>query len=266
MSKRYLVIPDPHATPGRSNKRADYLGKLIVDSKPDVVVLLGDLFDMSSLSSYDRGKKSFQGRTYSADVASGIEFNDRVWSIVRQSKKKMPRRIALIGNHEQRIDRTIELQPELEGVIGYDDLDLERYYDTVVHYEGATPGTIELDGVTFGHYMVTGVSGRPISGEHPAYTHLAKKFTSCVVGHSHGADLAIRTKPDGSKIMALVAGCYLDYNPQFAGNSADLWWRGVVQLDNVEDGTYDPRFISLNQLRKEYGKQPRPIGGSRGRR
>lgn len=253
MSNIHLVIPDPHAKPGHSNKRAEYLGHLINDVRPDAVVMLGDLFDMPSLSSYDRGKKSFIGRTYRADVDAGIDFNDRLWNVVRKSKKRMPRRYALIGNHEQRIDRTIEVQPELEGVISYDDLDLERYYDTIVHYEGATPGTIELDGITYGHYMVTGISGRPISGEHAAYTHLTKKFTSCVVGHSHSADLAIRTRPDGKKITGLVAGCYLDYDPEYAGNSADLWWRGVVVLRNVEDGCFDPQFVSLSALKKEYG-------------
>lgn len=253
MSNDILVIPDPHATPGKSNKRAEYVGHLINDLKPATVVMLGDLFDMGSLSSYDKGRKSFIGRTYRADVDSGIDFNDRLWGIVRKAKKRMPRKVALIGNHEQRIDRTIDLQPELEGVISYADFDLERYYDEVVHYEGSTPGTIEIDGITFGHYMVTGVSGRPISGEHAAYTHLTKKFTSCVVGHSHCADLSIRTKPDGTKVMGLVAGCYLDYDPDWCGNASDLWWRGVVVLRNVDNGTYDPQFISLHSLKKEYG-------------
>jgi len=32
-----------------------------------------------------------------------------------------------------------------------------------------------------------------------------------------------------------------------------MWWRGLVYLRNVEDGIYDPEFISIESLRKEYG-------------
>ena len=33
-----------------------------------------------------------------------------------------------------------------------------------------------------------------------------------------------------------------------------MWWRGVILKHSVEDGNYDPQWISLNALRKEYGK------------
>ena len=43
MTKVHLVIPDPHAHPDHNNNRADWLGQLILDLKPDVVVNLGDV-------------------------------------------------------------------------------------------------------------------------------------------------------------------------------------------------------------------------------
>jgi hypothetical protein len=67
-SRTHLIIPDPHASPDHNNDRALYLGELIMDIKPDLVLCMGDGPDMPSLSSYDKGKKSFQGRTYKADV------------------------------------------------------------------------------------------------------------------------------------------------------------------------------------------------------
>jgi hypothetical protein len=251
---KHIVIPDPHSTPGVSNERAEWIGKLINDEKPDTVIVLGDTADMSSLCTYDRGKKSFQGRTYKADILAHSDFQDRLWSTVRSAKKRMPHRITLIGNHEQRIERAIEVQPELEGQISYADLELDHWYDTVVPYTGSTPGTIDCDGVTYAHYLVSGIAGRPISGEHHAYSILSKKFASCTVGHSHLLDYCVRTQVDGRRLQGLVAGCYQEHDSAFAGEANKLWWRGVIIKRNVEDGTYDPQFVSLDTLRKEYGR------------
>ena len=64
MSKTHLIIPDSHAHPDYKNDRYDWLGKLILDLKPDVLVNIGDTADMASLSAYDKGKASFHGRNY----------------------------------------------------------------------------------------------------------------------------------------------------------------------------------------------------------
>ena len=64
MTPKLLIIPDAHAEPNYDNDRFTWLGSLIFEKKPDVVVCLGDWFDMASLSSHDKGKKSFEGRRY----------------------------------------------------------------------------------------------------------------------------------------------------------------------------------------------------------
>ena len=251
----HVIIPDPHAKPGHNNKRAEWAGKLINEVRPDTVVVLGDTADMPSLCSYDKGKKSFQGRTYSADIEAHADFQDRLWSTVRSAKKKMPRRVTLVGNHEERIGRAIEMQPELEGVISYDDLELDHWYTDVVPYNGGTPGIIDVDGIMYSHYSITGVSGRPISGEHTAYSLLGKQYCSCVVGHLHTFDYCVRTRADGKKIMGLCAGVFQDYDSSYAGEANELWWRGVVILRGVEDGCYDLQTISLDRLKKEYSRK-----------
>lgn len=254
MSKTYIVVPDQHAHPKHNNDRADWLGEFIKDIRPDVVVNMGDMADMPSLCSYDRGKKTFQGRTYRADIDAHLDFQDRLWSPSKRAKKKLPKRIALIGNHEERIARAIESQPELEGSISYDDLELSNWYDSIVGYNGATPGTIQLDGITFAHYIISGISGRPISGEHHAHSILTKTHTSSVVAHSHLFDYCTRTRGDGTKISAVVAGCYIDYQLDFAGNACGLWDSNVVVLRNVSGGQFDIERVGLGTLKKTYGK------------
>lgn len=253
MGQVHLVIPDPHANPEFNNDRADLLAKLVIDVRPDVVINLGDQFDMASLSGYDKGKRSFVGRSYANDINSGLEFSDRLWSPVRATKKRLPYRVFLEGNHEHRIEKALDLSPEMEGTIGFKDFDLDHYYDEIVRYDGSTPGIFSIDGIAYSHYFISGVMGRPISGEHPAYSLLAKLGSSCTAGHLHTTDYCVRTNVHGVKQHGLVAGCFFDYNSSWAGNANGLYWRGVIIKRNVDNGNYDPEWVSIDSLRKEYG-------------
>jgi hypothetical protein len=233
----HLILPDPHAHFQHNNNRALWVGALIADVKPDVVINLGDTWDMPSLSGFDKGKKQFQGRTYSQDINAGIDFNDKLWHEVRKHKRRMPRRVFLIGNHEQRIERAINSQPELEGAIGYRDLQLERYYDEIIPYAGDTPGVCFIDGVAYAHYFVSGIMGRAIGGEYPADALLSKKHQSCTQGHTHVFAIGRDTREDGTKLIGCVSGVYQDYSSDWAGDVNKLWDRGVLIKRAVETGT-----------------------------
>lgn len=255
MSRDYLIVPDSHAHPNHGNERADWLGKLILDRKPDVVVNIGDLFDMPSLSSYDKGKGSFHGSSYEKDINSGLDFLDRMWHPIKKAKRKQPYKIFLEGNHEHRLKRVLEYDPQLAGDtygISYSNYQLSHYHNEVVYYEGATPGIFTIDGISFAHYFVSGLMGRPIGGEHHASSLLAKNYSSCVCGHSHAVDWSVKSGSNGKTIMGLVAGVYQDYAAPWAGTVNNLWWPGVVYLRGVDEGTYSPEFIGISQIRREY--------------
>lgn len=250
---KHIVLPDTHTHPRFHNKRATWIGNLIADERPDEVIHIGDGPDMPSLCGYDKGTKGFQGRTYAADVESWLDFQERMFKPIKARKKKLPTFTYLEGNHYHRIKRAVEFQSELEGTIGLKDLELNRYWNRVVEYEGRTPGIISIDGICYAHYFVSGVMGKSIGGERPAHSLLAKQGQSCTQGHVHTLDYAIRTRADGKKNMGLVCGCYQDYYADWAGVCNNLWWPGVIIKRNVEGGSYDPQFISLEALKKEYG-------------
>lgn len=215
---------------------------------------MGDAADMSSLSSYDKGKRSFTGKSYKKDIDSHLEFQDRWWGPVRRTKKKLPQRIVLEGNHERRVERALDLSPELTGTIGFDAFDFDREYDDVVRYEGDTPGIYQQDGLLFAHFFITGISGRPVGGERPAHMLIAKNGCSCIAAHSHTLDYAVRRTVSGRELNGLVTGCYQDYVNDWAGNIGNLWKAGVSVLRNVEDGQYNFQWISLEALKAEYGE------------
>lgn len=248
----HLCFGDAHTLPGQNNDRATWLSKLIMEVKPDVVVNLGDNADMHSLCSYEKGRASFVGRTYNADINVHLDFNEKLWQPIKKQKKKMPRRVFTIGNHEERIDRALQVQPELINTIGYKDLDLEKHYDDIIPYHGTTPGIIRIDGVSYAHYFVAGVSGRASSGTSPASLALSKSLKSITQGHSHVLDYNSKPALGGGRIHSLVAGCFSDQPVTWAGQMNEIWWRGCFIKRNVEDGNYDLEIVSMERLKKEY--------------
>lgn len=249
-----VIVPDQHAHSNHNNDRADWLGNLIKDLRPQVVINMGDAADMPSLSSYDKGTRAFQGRSYKADIDAHLEFQDRMWHPLRKTKKKLPYKVVLEGNHEFRTERALDLSPELTGTIGFSDYKFDDYYDRVVRYEGGTPGVFEIEEILFAHYFITGVSGRPMGGEHPAHTLITKNKMSSCCAHSHLYDYCSQTNINGKTHNGLVVGCYQDYINDWSGNIGKLWRSGITVLRNVDKGDFDVQFISINTLRKEYGQ------------
>jgi len=257
MTSTYLVVPDQHAHYEHNNDRADWLAQLTIDLKPDVVINLGDAADMPSLSSYDKGKRSFHGKSYAKDIAAHLEFQERWWEPVKRQKKRLPHRVVLEGNHEQRVERALDLTPELSGTIGFQDYDFDRYYDEVVRYDGGLPGIYRRDGILFAHFFPTGISGRPLGGERPAHMLIAKNGISSICGHSHTFDFASRRTVGDEHLNGLVAGCYQDYINDWSGPVGRFWQAGVCILRDVENGRFDLQWISIDSMKKAYQYEQR---------
>ena len=185
---RHLVIPDTQCKPDNSFEHLEWAGNYAVKTKPDVIVHLGDHWDMSSLSVYDIGKKSFEGRTYNHDVQAGNDAMDVFMKPIieeqkrqKENKKKVwkPKKIFLIGNHEYRIDRAIESDRKLEGLIGYNDFNLKKHNWEVHNFLDVAI----VNGIAYSHYFTSGVMGRPVSSPHLM---LQKKHMSCItVSYTH---------------------------------------------------------------------------------
>lgn len=258
-----LCIGDPHAKPGIPNDRFLWAGRLAADflDDGDAIVNIGDWADFPSLSSYDKGRACFEGRRYKADCAAANEAISFFESglhhrqISSKKKRKSYRKFWHRGNHDQRADRVGQADPGLNGVLSPYDIRFREAGWQLIDYEGSAPGTNEVEGITFAHFFVSGIHCKPISGEHPAYSIITKKHTSCVGGDTHVFDYCQRNRADGSRIQALVCGCYLakDQFEDYAGPANRMWWRGLTILKRVVNGTYDFERISIEEIEKEYG-------------
>lgn len=249
----HLIIPDPHNHPDHNNDRFEWVSSLILDLKPTHVICIGDWADLPSLCSYDKGTQGFEGRRYVRDIAHNEDALEKFHNPLRKRKKKQPKKWMLHGNHEYRIERAISVDAvHLDGIISVNDLNYREYGWEVVPYNGSSPGISEIDGIAYSHFFTSGVMGRPIGGEHPAYQMLTKQYVSSVQGHTHTTDYCVRSDPFGNHVQSLVCGCFIDYFAEWAGEANKMWWRGVVYLTNVSDGQYDPQWISLDAIKKAY--------------
>lgn len=244
--KKHLIIPDTQVRPGVPLEHLDWCGKYIVEQRPDVVVMLGDFADMESLCSYDKGKKSFEGRRYKKDIEVVHEGMDRLLAPVNKMRGKRPHLVMCLGNHEDRITRATEADAALDGTISLGDLGYEAYGWEVHPY--LEP--VKLDGVMYSHYFPSGVMGHPCT---TARAILSRYHMSCVAGHLQGRDIAYAKRADGTAITAIIAGSYYLHEEAYLAPINNKHWRGLYVLHEVHKGSFDEMAVSIAYLRRRYG-------------
>jgi hypothetical protein len=254
MTKKHLVIPDVQIRPGDDTKFLTAIGNYIVKKKPDVIVQIGDFADMPSLSSYDVGKKSFEGKRYINDVEAThqamsalltplAEFNLK--AIRNKEKQYRPRMVLTLGNHEHRINRAVENDAKLEGVLDVKQLNYETFgWETYPFLE-----VVVIDGVAYSHYFTSGVLGRACT---TAAAQLNKKHQSCIAGHQQGLQIAMGHRADGNAITSIIAGSCYEHNEDYMGPQGNKHWRGLLVLHEVKDGSFDLMPVSLKYIKEKY--------------
>jgi hypothetical protein len=252
---RHFVLPDCQVRPGDDFGYLRAIGNYIVKKQPEVVVNLGDFADMPSLSSYDVGKKSFEGRRYKADVEAAHEAMNALLGPLREfnakakkNKEKLykPRLVMLLGNHEHRINRAVNDDPKLEGVLSTDDLGYKKAGWEVHPFLEV----VVIDGVAYSHYFTTGAMGRPASS---AQAQLNRKHQSCIAGHQQGLQIATSYRADGVRLTSIIAGSCYEHNEDYLGPQGNNHFRGLLVLNDVlPTGEYDLMPVSLKYIKANY--------------
>lgn len=257
-----MVLPDAQVKPGVPIDHLHYAGRYAVAKKPDVIVCIGDWWDMPSLSSYDKGKKSFEGRRYRADIEAGQSAMRLFLAPIQeeqyrqaQNKKRMwqPRLVFTLGNHEKRILKAVECQAELEGLMSYDDFGLREMGWEVYDFLEV----VIIEGVAFSHYFISGIMGRPVTN---ARLMIQKKAQSCVMGHVQLRDVAYGYKADGRQMTGLFVGTFYQHVEEYLGPQGHIGKQGVYLLHNVQDGEFDELYVPISYLKAKYGQEAMSCG------
>ncbi len=255
----HLVIFDTQVRPGISLEYLRWIGEYIVRKRPDVIVMIGDHADMESLSSYDKGKKSAEGKRVQDDINVAMdgmrELLKPMWKLqVSQNAAREPmynpRMVLTLGNHEDRITRHVNANPELHGFLSIDDLNYGNVGWEVIPF--LTP--INIDGINYCHYFPNVMTGKPLGGT--AANMMKTIGESFTMGHRQLLDVTYRTlQTSGKKQWGIICGSSYVHDESYKGVQGNKHWRGIMVKHNVDDGSYDPLFISMDYLQREYGNE-----------
>lgn len=245
-ARRHLVIPDTQVGPGRPMEHLVWAGEAIAEYRPDVVVHLGDHWDMASLSTWSQpGSMEKEGARYAADIEAGNAGMDLLTAPFRKLRSYKPELHFLTGNHEQRIERAVERDPVLQDVLTYDDFDMHGFQ----RHDFLEP--VWIDGLVYSHYFQNLNSPNAIGGS--IDNRLNRIGASFVQGHAPGFMYGARPYPMGKIRHGLVAGSFYLHDEGYKGRQGNAHWRGIVVLNEVDDGTYDIMPLSMKYLQKKYG-------------
>lgn len=252
---KILVLPDTQVKDGHDYSYLTQIGQYVTEKKPDIIVCLGDWADMPSLSSYDVGKKSFEGRRYKTDVVASRRAMDAFMAPLQaynaraaknHKERYNPRLVLTLGNHENRINRAINDDPKLDGTISVDDLGYQEYGWEVVPFLDV----IVVSGIAFSHYFTTGLAGRPAA---TASAQLTKKHMSCIAGHQQGLQIATAHRADGIRLTSIIAGSCYTHDEDYMSSQGNQHFRGFLVLHDVTpEGQFDLMSVSLSYLDKKY--------------
>lgn len=248
LGRVHMVIPDVQAKPNVDHDHMEWVANYALEKRPDVIINLGDWADMPSLSLYDKGKKCYEGRRYNKDIEAANFSLERFERPIEEHNRAHPgdaynpRKVLTYGNHEHRIIRACELDASLDGKLTVNDLHFaDRGWECHDFLE-----VVKIDGVEYAHYFTSGNMGRPCAS---AASLLRERQCSAIMGHVQHTDMAFHKKTQN---IAMFAGICYTHNETYLGPQGNQTRRQIVMLHEVEDGKFDPMFVSLRFLKKRY--------------
>lgn len=255
--RKHLVIPDVQAKPGVPLSHMTWAGRYAAEKRPDIIILLGDVWDLPSLSSYDSAvRKAAEGRAKRADIDAGNKACELFAEEIAKVPGWQPEVILLEGNHDGfqsqgRIGRYLHEHPEDEGLITP-----EMFADSWLGWTRVPfLEIIERDGVLYCHLFPFNREGRTTPnalrmGAPTARAQVQAMMQSCTAGHRQHLDTHIRPSPRGN-LRGLIAGSFYQHDEEYMGPGND-YWRGIVMKHRVKDGDYSLCEVGLDYLRDKF--------------
>lgn len=226
-----------------------------MEYKPDVIVVIGDWWDLPSLSTHDApGSKEAEGRNVLSDIEAGNKGFELLVGPMRREmariasnrkRKWQPECHFTLGNHEDRLTRAISRDPKFDGLLTLDSL--------------KTPGfqrhpylkIVNLDGFRYCHYFPNPFTGRPIGGTIiNRLNHIGGSF---VQGHQQGFQYASKAYPD-HVAHGLVCGRFYRHHETYRPHDVQMAeWNGIIILNRVHEGDADLMPLRYEYLAEKYG-------------
>lgn len=262
---RVLAIGDPHERPGSSakaRKRWRAAARFAIRQRPDVILWIGDHWDMSSLPKAAKSRggvgrpANVRKTTFIQDIEAGrqaiLDFLDEINRYNRRASRNCrkwsiykPRMVFCLGNHEMRIDEsgaTFEEYVDLINVKTWiTDWLAARGFEVFPFLE-----PVEINAVFFAHFYESGLMGKAVAIGNA----MRQIGRSAVWGHTHAMAYLERQIPDklgGGWDKWLCLPTFKDPDYLNHGEAS-----GLILLDDVWRGNFVFSMISTERLIASY--------------
>ena len=251
---RVLAIGDLHQDPRHPDRLnvLTWIARYASLHRFDHIVQIGDWSTWDSVNQHDRNDTA--GARHKPSIARDMEnLKDSLaaWRAGIDPDYK-PRQTVVLGNHENRLERFENANPEALGMFtGERDQSFLQYgWKTRPYGE-----MFYIEGVAFTHHPVNGV-GRAFGGETGPQRAASKTTVPMVSGHTHKRQVHDAAKIGPVDVISMVEiGCALPWGvvESYAKHGMTGWYYGVCPM-TVHGGVItDLAFVSMLTLEREYG-------------
>ena len=194
------------------------------DFRPDVFIFGGDQLDLNCVSFYNHGKpKLIEGQRLSKEY-EGFQKDilDRFNGVIKRGCKKY----WFIGNHEYRITRFIESDPQFENLIEPEKRLNLKGYNIIPFNHVLTIGHMNfIHGIYYNKYH--------------SFKHLVEYEDNIFYGHTHSNQLFTKTSHLANlPKQGVGVGCLCNKNPHYKRNRPSNWVHQFMFFYIMPDGTF----------------------------
>lgn len=184
--RKVLAIPDTHF-PWHHQDTITWIYKTITEKKPDIVIQMGDLYDMYSHSKF---AKTHDLMTPKQEIAEGRLGAANMWKHIRSLVPKA-KLYQIRGNHDVRAEKRVQEKcPEIESLLEMRPIFEFPGVTTIMD----TSEELEIDGAIYTHGTFI-----------PMGAHCKHYMQSVVHGHTHRGSVFF-TRKHNSLIWELDCG------------------------------------------------------------
>ena len=246
MKKKHAFIPDTQVTPDSPTEYLIAAGNYLADKKPDKIIMIGDWWDMPSLSSFDKkGQDGWEGKDVLSDFEAGCDAMSDFLRPIKAKRSYKPKMIFTMGNHENRVARARQ-DPDnrkFSGFLSDNQFRLKEFGWKVIPF---LQPHVE-DGVAYCHYFTGGLMDRSLGGT--AQTKLKNLNMSFSMGHQQDYQVGTLYNATGCRLRGLVCGSFYQHDEDYISRQGNLRaWRGMIMKHEVHKGDYDLMEVSLGYL------------------
>lgn len=232
--ERFLFLTDIHF-PAEDKRSLDAVLNYAADSGPwDGIILNGDIGDYESVSSHNAGQlRKLENKRLWKDheaVNKGLDLIDS--AVFGKSRGVDKKKYFLEGNHEYRVERAINVNPNLEGFAEVPTaLKLaERGYEWLPFWSKGT--MLRVGNANFMHAFC--------HGRNHAKATLSMIDRPTFYGHTHDvAEESKLTLGDNKQVCAQSLGTLIDYRVDYMRGRPHRWQQAFAEFYFLPDGHFN---------------------------